>query len=115
MTPRGTLLLTREAGHESQGQHGARQHGEAVVAHRHDGRDEERLVPELGDNDDGDGGHEGVDEAQVPFARGAILGHQRTDRVGARGFLCREKRDTAARVRLVAPGPKNVWAGCPRF
>lgn len=45
---------TRQAGHEPEGEHSSCQHSEAVVAHGHDGGDEERLVAKFGHNDDGD-------------------------------------------------------------
>jgi len=34
------------------------------VLHGHDGGDEEGLVADLGDHDDGEGGEEGVEEAE---------------------------------------------------
>lgn len=82
-------LRTRQTGHESQGQHGSRQHGEAVVTHGHDGGDEKCLVPQFGHDDDGDGCHEGMDEPQVSFG-GCIFSSNWTKCTLARNFLRRK-------------------------
>ena len=62
--------------HEGERGHGPGEHRRPAVPHGHDGGDEERLVAELGDDDDGEGGDEGVVEAEVAHhsARGVALG-----------------------------------------
>lgn len=61
----GTSTLTRQAGHEAQGQHRAGHHCQSVIAHGHDGRYEEGLVTQLRDDDNGYGCHKRMDESQV--------------------------------------------------
>lgn len=56
---------TWQTRHESQSQHGACQNSEAIVAHSHDGCDEECLVSQFRDNDDWEGCHKGMNKAQV--------------------------------------------------
>lgn len=87
--PKHSLLPTGETSHDSQGQHGANQDGETVVSHGHDGCNEERLVSQLRDDDDGESSHKGMDEAQLSFA-GVILTDYWADGMWTRGFLQRE-------------------------
>ncbi len=58
---------TWQTRHESQSQHGACQNSEAIVAHCHDGCDEECLVSQFRDNDDWEGRHKSMNKAQVPL------------------------------------------------
>ncbi len=67
---------TWQTRHESQSQHGTYQNSEAIVAHSHDGCDEERLVSQFRDNDDWEGCHKGMNKAQV-FLIGFIDTHFR--------------------------------------
>ena len=67
--------------HERQRCDGPREHRRPRVPHGHDGRDEERLVAQLGHDDNGEGGHEGVGErvgehplVQVRRGRGGVVG-----------------------------------------
>ena len=83
------LLLTRKTGHQPQGQHGTCQHGETVVTHGHDGCNEKGLVSQLRDDDDGDRGHKGMDETQVPVV-GAIFRNYWAYWMGTCGFLQRK-------------------------
>lgn len=87
--PKYPILPTRETSHESQGQHGTCQHCEAVVTHGHDGCNEKCLVSQLRDDDDRDGGHEGVDETQVSFA-GLIFRNYWAHWMGTWSFLQKE-------------------------
>ncbi len=88
---------TWQTRHESQSQHGACQNSEAIVAHSHDGCDEERLVSSSETMMTERGCHKGMNKAQVPLI-GFIDTHFRAGCVTG-GCLLQQDRNYDSDVR----------------